>query len=143
NGMEVRGGGLNNESTLTLRDCSIVQNVALVAGGGIFNSSTLVMSNCLLLQNMVTLPVGVPPPLPAPDQQVGAGVANVGTLTASHSFFRVNVVRARLVPARGGAIYNESTVTLSDSIVAGNFVIGGASTNLTPGALASGGGIFN
>src|SRR6059036_1241045 len=47
------GGGLLNQTTLTLRDSAIIGNSASIVGGGIMNLSTLIMSNCVIQSNSV------------------------------------------------------------------------------------------
>src|ERR1051325_5762162 len=53
NGRAGAGGGVNNESTFTLRDCVIVGNSATDSGGGINNLSTLTLTNCVIRSNSV------------------------------------------------------------------------------------------
>jgi hypothetical protein len=112
------GGGIDNAGTLTVRDCTLSGNSADDGGGGIYNDyyGRLTVSNSTLSGNS------------AGD---GVGIFNGGTLTVSSSTLSGNSAYDG-----GGGIYNNSgTLTVSNSTFFGN-------TASTPLA-GSGGAIYN
>ena len=115
---EVSGGGIDNDGTLTLTNCTIFQNVA-VRGGGIRNSGTLTLIKSTVDANGA----GV----------TGGGIYNDGTLTLTNS-----TISRNSATQSGGGIYNaaERDLTLTNSTVSGNMVV-------SDGDLLQGGGIYN
>jgi hypothetical protein len=98
------GGGIFNNGTLTVSNCTLSGNVAVssdgsaVVGGGICNGGTLTVSNCTLLNNRADL---------------GGGIYNDGgTLTVGNSTLSGNSA------GLGGGIYNSNIMTLNNTIVA-------------------------
>ena len=70
-GFDDAGGGIDNESTLTVRNCTLAGNSAgQRLGGGIFNSGTLTVTNTTLAGNSASN---------------GGGMGNAGTLTVTDS----------------------------------------------------------
>jgi hypothetical protein len=112
-GGSLTGGGILNDTTLTISGCTISHNYA-DNGGGIANLGTLTVSGCTMSNNGATN---------------GAGILNNGTLTVSGSDILSN--RA----AYGGGIYNggnRATLTVSQCDLA-----------LNSAAAFDGGGIYN
>jgi predicted outer membrane repeat protein len=122
------GGGIANisNSPLTVSGCTLSGNSAFF-GGGIFNESTLVVRDSVLTGNTAHLGGGI-----ANENQDGS----VATVTVSGSTLCGNSAIAIVLPGRviggfGGGIYSESsfgsaTVTVSDSTLSGNFAtVGG------------------
>ncbi len=40
------GGGIENDGTLTLNQCTVVSNTTIGLGGGAYNSGSLTVNNC-------------------------------------------------------------------------------------------------
>jgi hypothetical protein len=105
------GGGIYNQGTLTLSNCTLSDNSTTHHGGGIDNNDgSVTLSNCTLSGNSALL---------------GGGLSNInGTLTVSNCTLSGNSA------GRGGDIFNvfapagnnatNSTATLNNTIVAKN-----------------------
>ena len=115
-------GGIYNNGTLTLTNCTLSGNSATNSGGGygglgggIFNFGLLTLNQCTLSGNSVAFE--------------GGGIFNLaGTLTLNNCTLSGNN------SLYGGGIYNvEGTATLNQCTLSGNY----ATTN------GSGGGIYN
>ena len=118
-----RGGGINNNGSLTVSNCIITGNTAaptstptgtiLGAGGGIDNSSsgTLTVNNCFIAGNQA--PSGL-----------GGGIFTQGRVTLNNSTIANNSA------GFGGGIDNQGRVTVNNSTIAGN-------------AASTGGGIYH
>ena len=115
------GGGISNEGSdsLAINNSTLMANVASV-GGGIYNHGLVTLSQCTLAGNV------------APER--GGGIFNFGsrvggaaalavlnqcTLTANTSYGSGNVGNSGV----GGGIWNSSTLTMTNSIVAGNHAL--------------------
>jgi hypothetical protein len=107
------GGGIGNDGTLTVRNCTLATNFARISGGGIANPfGTLTVNNCTLTGNSA---------------QWGGGISNDNTLIVSNSTLAGNSAGYD-----GGGIDNDNgTLTVSNCTLAGN------------SAGSSGGGIDN
>ena len=112
---QCQGGGLDNQGTLTLTDCTVNGNTS-ETGGGISNEGTLTLTNCTVSRNS-TMFIGN-----------GGGISNEGTLTLTNCTVSSNTSET------GGGISNEGTLTLTNCTV---------SSNSTPFALGNGGGLDN
>ncbi len=102
------GGGIANKGTLTLVDSAVAYNEA-GSGGGIFNSrgARAIVTDSTLANNFALV--------------AGGGLENQGNLTAVNSTVSNNAAKS------GGGIFRQgtrATVTLADTIVAGNRVTG-------------------
>jgi len=101
------GGGIINEGTLTLTDCTVMFNTATSRGGGIMNAyGTLTITNSTVSDN--TSITGD-----------GGGIFNFdGTVTLNNS----TITNNHAVNFMGGGIYNRinSTLTLTDCTVSDN-----------------------
>jgi len=129
------GGGILNEGTLTVRDCTVSGNFAVgpYGGGGIANFGALTVHNTTLSGNSAG----------QAGQQtggVGGGIFNQGTLTVTDSTLSGNsadsgggiwndfgapaTVRNTTLSGNsggeGGGIFNGGTLTVSNSAVSGN-----------------------
>jgi hypothetical protein len=110
-GSSSKGGGILNEGTLTVTNCTVAGNSASGGtGGGIENDGTLTVTDSALSGNA------------AAD---GGGIVNDGTLTITDSTFSGNSA------ANGGGIVNDGTLTITDSTFSGNSasVVGGGIYN--------------
>lgn len=99
------GGGIFNTEYVTLNNCTITGNQAVIArGGGIHSTGTLVINNTSVEDNEAA--VG------------GGGIFNDhGTLTITDSTVRDNYSAS----SEGGGLFNfEGTLTLNNCIVSGN-----------------------
>ncbi|WP_062294560.1 filamentous hemagglutinin N-terminal domain-containing protein [Nostoc piscinale] len=108
NSATFNGGGIYNDSVgnLTVNNTTINGNSAAFDGGGIYNhsSGTLTVSNSTISNNSATFD--------------GGGIHNNSgsTLTLNNSTISGNSVSF----FNGGGIYNEGTLSVSNSLIAGN-----------------------
>jgi hypothetical protein len=156
------GGGLWNESQLTLNRSTVTNNHAMNYGGGVFNFGQLTLNGSTVSHNTVTNGV----------YSSGGGIFNCatslnpylctgapGTLTLNHSIVSDNVagadaggilndaqavmtlsastVSGNTAGGSGGGIMNDGTATLIRSVVANNAENGGGG----PSGWNGGGGI--
>jgi predicted outer membrane repeat protein len=113
------GGGILNEGTLTVRNCTVSANSAGFGGAGIFNYyGTLTVSNCTLAGNTASDATG---------GGLGGGVYNWhGMLTLNNC-----IVSGNSAGDSGGGIVNDGgTVAISGGSLSGN-------------SAGQGGGIYN
>ena len=123
------GGGLLNNGTATLTDCTVTRNIVGFGGGGLFNSGTLTLSGCTVSDNN-TGTTG------------GGGLFNRGTATLTDCTISGNtsgqggggILNAQgggplaltgctisgNFGSGGGGLYNNSTATLTDCTFSGN-----------------------
>jgi hypothetical protein len=111
------GGGILNEGTLSLTNCTVSGNTTDIAGGGIWNGATLTLANSTVSENI------------AGD---GGGIYNNGTLTLTNSTVSGNTAWAGGGLGGGEGVNLYSTSTLINSTVSGNTARSG-----------EGGGILN
>jgi hypothetical protein len=104
----VIGGGIYNGGTLTVNRSTITNGGGSV-GGGIYNAGTLTVNECTLSGNNAFQN-------PAGGGVGGGGIFNYfGTLTVNQSTLSGNI------SPEGGSIFNDGgTLTITNSIVAGN-----------------------
>jgi hypothetical protein len=101
NGNTSNGGGIANNSTLTVNACVLSGNTATENGGGIFNEGTLTVTNSTFSSN---------------EAEFGGGIDNSETLVVSGSTFNSNTASLE-----GGGIANisepgtQGKATVSDS----------------------------
>jgi hypothetical protein len=109
------GGGIRNQGTLTLVNCTVTGNSANSGGGGIFNQGTLTLINSTVAGNS------------ARTGSSGGGIANGGTLTLTSS-----TIKSNSASSNGGGIHNSLNATLTNSTVSDNaaFLSGGGIANL-------------
>jgi hypothetical protein len=143
-GTAEQGGGIENDGSLTVSNCTLSNNTA-GEGGGIFNGEgSLTVSDCTLDHNTAG---------------VGGGLSNAGTVTISGSTITGNsAVQSLANPWNpdGGGINNEGTLTVSSSTLTNNTADFGGGLACEPGssttvdgctiennrAFSYGGGIF-
>jgi len=136
------GGGIYNNGTLTLTNCTLSGNSAY-GGGGIYNLGILTLTNCILSGNSATY---------------GGGIYNLGSLTLNQCILSGNSA----AEGGGGIFNNDGALTLNQCTLSGNSATdggaGGGIVNVNLGTLtlnqctlsgnsagevAEGGGIFN
>ena len=116
NGRAAVGGGINNDSTFTLRDCVIIGNAATNSGGGINNLSSLALTNCVIRGNSVSGGAA---------GGLGGGLNNDGTLTATSCTVSSNSASgAGGTSSLGGGINNFGTMALTNSVINNNSATG-------------------
>jgi hypothetical protein len=151
-GAQARGGGVFNQTTLTLNDCILSNNVVLggqggatgsgFAGGGgnglggaIANIGTLTMTNCYLAANSASGGSGGVATSGGFDgnggQAYGGGIYSFGPLTLVRCALAKNNANGASGgggngSGSGGGIYNEANVTLLTCTVASNSATGTA-----------------
>jgi hypothetical protein len=120
------GGGIYNEGTATLTNCTVSDNTTSDAtvseGGGIFNSGTAILNDCTVSDNTASsTSSGV---------SYGGGIFNNGTVTLNDCTVSDNTASS------GGGILNyfDGTATLTNCTV---------KDNTSSPVLAQGGGIAN
>src|SRR5262249_20422574 len=107
----VTGGGIENVGTATLTDCTINGNTASGAGfvpgngGGVYNKGTATLTDCTLSGNSA--------------YDSGGGAYNIGTATITGCTISGNSV-VSIGGGGGGVDNNSGTLTIGDTIVAGN-----------------------
>ncbi|CAA9258002.1 MAG: hypothetical protein AVDCRST_MAG42-2575 [uncultured Chthoniobacterales bacterium] len=131
----IRGGGIMNESTLTLNDCAIINNT----GGGIHNFGIMEMNRCTVSNNRITSNS-------SSNELNGvsraAAIVNDGDLTISHSTIADNeAINEPLTnqdgsAVTGGILHGGRTLNIIGCTIAGNSVTGIAGG-------PAGGGIVN
>jgi hypothetical protein len=128
------GGGIDNFGTLTVTTSTLSGNTASATGGGIANGAgTVTVTNSTLAGNTAGSAGGGIANL-GTRMVTSGGIATLGTLTVTHSTLSGNRVTGMSVTGMsdrpiygGGGLYNgQSTVTLVNTIVAGNTATGGA-----------------
>ena len=96
------GGGVRNTGSMTVMDCTFLNNSALNGGygGAIVNAGTMNVVGSTFTQNTTT------------NNGLGSAIYNYyfATLTVSNSTFTGNVTNTR-----GDAVYNRGTMTVQDS----------------------------
>jgi hypothetical protein len=122
------GGGIFNQSILTLNNCVVTNNTVTTEGGGIENFGDLYITNCLLSHNSCVT-------------QGGGLHCGFNTITdIIGCTFSQNTINADSVTARGGAVYNDGILlTMINSTFTQNQA-NGVGSGL--GGDAAGGGIY-
>jgi hypothetical protein len=96
------GGGIWNSGTLTLNECTLAGNSGAEGGGGIVNFGTLTLTNCTLSGN---------------SGGDGGGILNAREhLTLNQCTLSGNSA----TNDGGGGIFNQGTLAVNNTIVAGN-----------------------
>jgi hypothetical protein len=120
-GRSAEGAGIHNKGSLSLRECSVSQNLVPASpgyGGGIFNTGSLWLWGSQVSENTVDAYAGF-----------GGGIANYGTLMVHSSLIWNNELPATGYSGfvLGGGIYNhQGQTTVIDTTIAANVIIGGA-----------------
>jgi hypothetical protein len=109
------GGGVYNQGTATLADCTIVGNSAGVDGGGLANTGTLSLVECTVSGNT-------------------AGGEGGGLFNSSQAYLTACTVSGNTASGKGGGIYDGAAAsgraTLGDTIVASNAGSGGSASDI-------------
>ena len=115
-GVANEGGGIFiAEGTLSLTDCTIVENDVMTSGGGIFNGGVLTVDTCRITGNT--------------SGGTGGGIYSTNSLTATDL-----TVSRNDAGLGGGGIASSGELNLANSSIASNFAGGG---------FDGGGGILN
>jgi len=124
------GGGILNDATLTITNCTVSGNTA-GHGGGTFNAGTLTIVNCTISGN--TAAIGNP-------AAEGAGTynADASTLTITNSTFSGNAAANY-----GGASFNLGALQIANSTLSGNSSVLFAGGVLNLGTFQIGNTILN
>jgi CSLREA domain-containing protein/uncharacterized repeat protein (TIGR01451 family) len=123
-----RGGGVFNNGTLTIQNCTLSGNSGH-SGGGIYNHGTLTVQDSTLSGNSTT-------ENDIRNDSNGGGIYNNGTLKMQNSTISHNSAEYL-----GGGIANYGTLTVQDSTISHNSAAANRATNgKTSG---QGGGIYN
>ena len=128
------GGILNDNSTLTIADCTVNANTIVSAssannsGGGIYNSGTMTLNQVIVNNNNAVFG-GDPSAIP-----FGGGISNTGTM-----IILAGTVQSNMGFYFAGGIYNSDTgmLTITGSTISGNQTGNPGHTG------GSGGGIVN
>ena len=115
NTTDIIGGGIYNDATLTLADSTVSENIA-GDGGGIYNNGTLTLTNSTVSGNTAWAGGGL---------GGGEGVNLYSTLTLINSTVSGNTARS----GEGGGILNAGTLVLINSTVSGDIVFLGTLTS--------------
>jgi predicted outer membrane repeat protein len=102
-GSATNGGGILNDGTLTVTNCTLSGNSASSAGGGIDNAGTLMITNCTISGNSSA-------------SGDGGGIWNGGTLTVTNCTISGNSSAS----GDGGVDNKAGTVSLANTIIATN-----------------------
>jgi len=150
-GDSANGGGIDDEGSLTVTDCTITENTAdnnLGFGAGIFNDGTLDVVNSTISDNThadqgggidsddgVTTTVSDSTISGNQAAAEGAGIANAGGTALAISDSTLSGNSTTGVSADGGAMYLVgSAPTVRNSTIAHNTAVGGAGIYLTGSA---------
>lgn len=125
-GHGITGGGITNRGTLTVRDSTIVDNIADVQGGGILNTAngTLFVIDSHLYRNRADVLGGGISNLGSGDETGGGNVIIRNTVIGNSDLTSGNQAE------NGGGVHNGGTMVIDSSDVVGN-------------SAGSGGGITN
>ena len=121
----IYGGGVDNSGTMSLTNVTLSGNGALDSGGGIDNGGTMSLTNVTLSGN---------------GAQDGGGIGNGGTLSLTNCTLSGNTAFSNpfLGGGNGGGVYNAGTLSVTNCTLSGNTVFSGPF-----GGGGSGGGIYN
>jgi hypothetical protein len=129
------GGGIwETEGNLTLTNCTLSNNQALI-GGGLDNNGTATLTNCTLYFNGAE-------GTSVEGGGIGGGIANGGTMTLTDCTLTRNGVSRDDFGAKGGGIFNFDTLTVTNCTVTGNTANGsggGIATRGPSGGIAGNG----
>jgi hypothetical protein len=107
-----QGGGIANNGTLALTDCTVASNTATADGAGIYNNGNLTLTGCSVVGNVA--------------QGVGGGVLCTDftpTVVVTDCTIANNVARG----GGGGLVTDLSSVTIDDRTITGNVDLSGSS----------------
>ena len=105
------GGGIWNSGKIVLTNSTVSDNQADFNGGGIFNTGTSLLMNSTLAKNVAVARFRVKDPDIV--HGLGGGIWNSGALALKHVTLSDNQAEIN-----GGGIFNASTLTLTNSLIA-------------------------
>jgi hypothetical protein len=118
------GGGIWNQGTLSLTNCTVSGNTTDINGGGIYNDATLTLANSTVSGNTAR-------------SGEGGGILNAGTLALINSTVSGNTAWTGGGLGGGEGVNLYSTLTLINSTVSGNTARSGEGSGiLNAGTLA-------
>jgi len=120
-GNQTDAGGINNNGTLTLNNCTLSSNQADSRGGGIYNGGFVTMNNCTIVNNSAGWH--------------GGGIYNGGTLVIRNCTLSGNTC----VGGNGGGIF----INVNGTLTLNNCTFSGNKAEILGGVGGVGGGIFN
>jgi hypothetical protein len=155
-------GGIFNDGTLTLSDCTVRNNFN-PTGGGVDNAGDMTIDNCLIMNDSANVGGGIEHDgfimtitnstvMNNKANDSGGGIASSGAALIIRESAMVGNVAAA---SDGGGIYNQGTAKISDTTVADNFAanLGGGILNsaalgmygctISGNTASRGGGAFN
>ena len=133
--MQVAAGAMLNLNDLTIADGSAFGFFAPdTQGGGIFNDGTLTVTNCTFSHNDVENGIGG-----GAVTGGGGAVFNDGTLTVTNSTFLENSADGAEADFDGGGIENIGKLIIQDSTFSDNRVFSGPHGSSDGGAISNGG----
>ncbi len=109
------GGGVSNEGSLAITNCTVSSNWAH-SGGAVYNAGVLTITSSSIASNTAQL--------------AGGGIKNVGSLAISGSTITGNSAQD-ISYGSGGGIENTGTLAITNSTISGN------------GSIENGGGIYS
>lgn len=115
NGFSQYGGGIDNDGSLTLTDCTVTDNTASLEGGGIFNSNSLYAVQSTVAANHAVY---------------GAGIYNTRAVKAIYSTLSGNIAQTgggAAFSSGGGEIGTSGKLEIDYCLLTGNTaLLGGA-----------------
>ena len=139
------GGGIYNNGTLTVTNCTFSGNLSGANGGGIRNNGTLKVTNSTFSDNLSDNGGGgiytngaltvTNSTFSDNNALVGGGIENEGgTVTVANSTFSSNV--ANNIPGGGGILSEDGTLAVTNSTFSGNSAdVGGGIHNTSSATL--------
>jgi predicted outer membrane repeat protein len=131
-GSEADGGGLRNESDLTLSNVFFLENVASNKGGGIYNTGNLALQDVRFYENEAGLGAGIANDGTGVIEAIGleleegrgpdglgGGLWNGSSAEATLEEFQV---WRHFDASAGGGIYNDGTLELCNGVIERNYV---------------------
>ncbi|MBZ2165034.1 Ig-like domain-containing protein [Methanobacterium spitsbergense] len=119
NGNADSGGGIYNEGTVIINNCTIRQNIAQAyynaMGGAIFNLGTITLNDCTITQNTANS---------FSYSGSGGAIINAGSVTINSCIITQNTAQGG--SSSGGAIFNNGNVLAHYNVFNGNTALTGA-----------------
>lgn len=146
------GGAIENEGVADIHSSTFRANTAYSGGAAYNKRGSLVILDTNFTDNLAVFDVAMVPKSDTIEPPSGAGVANRARMTLKGDSFDNNGGKQT---TKGGGVYNDGTVTLTDSTLSGNHSIAGggfyndATAKLTGDTIRAnstahdGGGIYN
>jgi len=106
------GGGLFNDGSANLTDCTVSGNSAGYDGGGLDNAGTMTLTDCTVSHNLAF-----------GGESYGGGLFNYGTANLTNCTVSSNTAGGFDIGGGGGLANDRGTMTLTDCTVSGNSVV--------------------